>query len=396
MGRPIRARVEIGAVHAIPVPRVGHFPLVVTRVPETPTQEPTVFVYVDGTARASAEACADPGPPDTWESAWLGWGAPRALTNGRWPRVGTVDGFEASSWPVPPGDAGDAEEGLGCTYLYLDNGTMRLAANLAEPWPTAPLGLIAQASAFEKFLGHRAAERKPGFWDMRAEFVQVTGENLAEWAEARRATERILAEHPAPPVCARQVEEGDLLCVPLDGGGFGVVLAARVEPRKRGCQSVTMLGLPVFDDWPIRAEACRGLRAEDVIGIWNCDTIGVRFGDWSVAGKLDSFSRSAFPVPFYTECFLPHSDFQPIEVWTERWGGESFTISDPDDVPARYHGELRRGNTLNFEGSVRNKLALYRRGERFAGFSDVNFLTTPAHAALWREMGDWAAKQAAG
>jgi hypothetical protein len=394
MPQSTRHCVVPGAIHAIHVPKIGYFPVVITRVPDRQTQEPTVFVYIDGTARATANACADIDSPHTWSDAWLGFCTIRPFQNGRWAGVGVVDDFDSSAWPVPPSLEQDPEVGFKSTLLFVDDGTMRLVANLAEPWPSATVRLIQQASAFEKALAHRAAGRKPGFWDMGAELFPVTENDLQEWRRARAATDHLESRHPVAEPCTRQIEEGDLISVPMNGGGFGVVLAARVEPRRRGCQSVIMLGLPIFQDWRVEADACQHLTPEDVIGIWNCDSIGVRLGDWTLLGKLGSFSRDRFPVPFYTEFFSPKM-MDPIEARTERWGGQAFRVESPDCIPSQFYPELRRGHTLSSIGGVLDDLAAYRSGKQESGFEDLNFITGPQHAGLWRKMAAWAARQAA-
>lgn len=384
-----------GSVYAIPVPRVGFFPVTVTRVPEVRTQERTVFVYIDGTARASAEECARVGALPTWEEAWLGFCTPKPFELGRWPRVGAIKDFKPADWPVPPAIEEDEEAGWRCTALFADDGTMRLVANVAEPWPSARVRLIQHASAFEKALAHRAAGRKPGFWDMEAEFLPATQRDIDEWVCARKAIDKLAETHPVLPPCTRQIEEGDLISVPLDCGGFGVVLAARVEPRNRGSQSFVLLGLPVFTDWPPDADACQHVLPEDMISIWNSESVGVRYGDWTVIGRLGSFSREVFCVPFYTE-FFGHRSVDPFPARTHRWRGREFRIESPNDIPMTFVPELRRNFTLTTSGGVRGDLSAYHRGVRYREIGEYYRFLTPDHAPLWREMAAWAEREADG
>lgn len=393
MPKQSRPSVIPGSIHAIPISRGGHVPIVVTRVPTVQTQERTVFVYVDGTHRSTPEQCADVGPAHTWSQSWLGFCTSKPFELGRWPRVGSIERFEPSAWPVPPSRHSKNLQGWRSTELYADDGTMRLVANLAEPWPAARLDLIQQASAFEKFLAHHASGREPGAWDLKTEFTSFRKSDMDDWIGARAATDTLAQAHPVPPPCTRQVEEGDLISVPLDCGGFGVVLAAIVEPKARGCQFVTMLGLPIFTDWPADPRACQHVRPEDMVSIWNSESIGVRYGDWTVIGKLESFSRELYCVPFYTEFFLPKGT-DPVIASTHRWAGRALRIKSPDRIPRHFLPELQRHTVTTFTGGVREDLSNYRQGTRTRQIAGHDQYLTPDHARLWREMASWAAKEA--
>ncbi len=390
MSKASKVPVMAGSIHAIPVPRVDYFPVVITRVPDTLTQERTVFIYVDGTPRPTPDACENPGPPHTWNEAWLGFCTPRAFELGRWPRVGSKDRFIPEDWPVPPATQ-DASTSI---QLYVDDGTMRLVANLAEYWTSAPVCLIQQASAFEKALACRAASRKPSFFDMEARFYSVSEEKLKEWIQARHATDRLSEQHPVPDPCGRQIEEGDLISVPLDCGGFGVVLAARVEPRPRGCQSVIMLGLPLVQPWRVKQEDCQHLGPENAIAIWNSNSNGVRFGDWALIGKLQSFTRERFCIPFHTQFFTPTLP-DPVVASTERWGGQDFRIRSPSQIPSHFFPELQRLFSVYTIGGVREDLSSEAGRGHARKSRNTSSLPGPETATLWREMTAWAVKQAA-
>lgn len=394
MPRPLP--IQPGAVHAIPAPKVGFFAAVVTRVPANPTPEPTVFVYADATPRPSPEACADPGRPERWASAWLGFCTPRPFSSGRWPRVGEVAGFQPADWPVPP-RLNRCDPHPRSVFLYTDDGTMRLIANLAEPWPAIETGEIQTASDFERCLAQHVKGVKPGFHDMRTVFHRIEAANLDAWRRARAATDDMQRVRGVAPDCPRQIEEGDLLAVPICGGGFGVALVARAEPRPRGGQNLILLGLPVLTDArPADAEAYQHLTQADAVGVWQTNSSGVRYGDWVHLGKLRSFTRADFPLPFLLPLNVPRSPdlrrrLGPIIGSTERWGGRSFVIQRPHKLPDAYLAEANRTLAFSTPALVGDDFGAVLRG---VPRSDaLNPALDAATLPLWREMADWARRQ---
>lgn len=384
-----------GSIHAIHVKRVGYFPCIITRVPEVQTQVPTVFVWISGTPLDTPEACAAVKGPASWDRVWLGFCTTRAFTTNRWAKVGTVEAFDPRDWPIPPSKYQMREGDPESAELHPDDGSMRVIANLAEPWPTTKVGYIAQASVAEKGLAHFIAGRDAPVLDMDFEFQRVTYDDLAAWTKARASTDKLLEQHPLQVDRPRQVQEGDLYNVPLPGGGFGVVLAARVEPYKRSCQTVLYLGLPIDSDWPVFVEEEDRFGVEDAIGYWKTTTIGVRAGDWAYAGRVPGFTRQGFPVPYRLKYGAPVDD--TVKAVPDWWGGRAVLIADTDDLPESHRAELWYQRVTTMDAGVRRDLALLlgRGNPRVGSLQELACGVTPERVRLWRDMLAWTEQQPA-
>lgn len=130
--------------------------------------------------------------------------------------------------------------------------------------------------------------------------------------------------------------------------------------------------------------------------MWQTNSSGVRYGDWVHLGKLRSFTRADFPLPFLLPLNVPRSPdlrrrLGPIIGSTERWGGRSFVIQRPHKLPDAYLAEANRPLAFSTPALVGDDFGAVLRG---VPRSDaLNPALDAATLPLWREMADWARRQ---
>ena len=112
----------------------------------------------------------------------------------------------------------------------------------------------------------------------------------------------------------RNYAEGDWFAVPLRDGGYAVGLVARAS---RGGVLLGYFFGPKRAEISTLSEVAQ-LRAEEAILIERFGHLGLKQGTWTVIGQLDSWDRTAWPMPSF--------------VRYEELTGRSFTVLyDPDD-----------------------------------------------------------------
>lgn len=111
-------------------------------------------------------------------------------------------------------------------------------------------------------------------------------------------------------------EEGSYFAVPLNQGGFGIGLVARMGPEARG-----LLGY-FFPDRYTAVPNLNELAAfepSDAVTIQRFGDLGLLSGEWPIIGKLRDWNREKWKMPaFYRQ--------EPIQ-------GMLFRVEYPDDNP---------------------------------------------------------------
>jgi hypothetical protein len=104
--------------------------------------------------------------------------------------------------------------------------------------------------------------------------------------------------------CKRKTpREGDLFCVPLGAGGYGVGLVA----RSKGPAVLAYLFGPRCQSRP-SAECARGLASSRAILVARVAVRKLRNGAWPILGQVERWSRDAWPMPLFASIDLLHPD----------------------------------------------------------------------------------------
>jgi hypothetical protein len=111
--------------------------------------------------------------------------------------------------------------------------------------------------------------------------------------------------------------EGDWFAVPLRGGGFGVGLAARAQPKQHGVVLGYFFG-PVFAEPPSITELV-GLTAATATLVQKFGDLRLIDGTWPVIGRVDRWERDHWPMP-------------PFQRYEELTGRTMRVICDDDDA----------------------------------------------------------------
>lgn len=109
--------------------------------------------------------------------------------------------------------------------------------------------------------------------------------------------------------------EGDWFAVPLREGGYAIGLVARAN------RDGVLLGYffgPRRDALPSLADA-QGLAPDDAVLVGKFGHLGLKQGKWLVLGRLEEWSRDAWPMPAF--------------IRNEELTGRSFKVIYGDDDP---------------------------------------------------------------
>lgn len=90
--------------------------------------------------------------------------------------------------------------------------------------------------------------------------------------------------------------EGDWFAVPLEGGGFALGLAARVNPKGG------VLGFffgPKLVELPASVEHLDSIDAQDALLIGRFGDLGLISGRWPVIGSLPTWDRASWKPPLF-------------------------------------------------------------------------------------------------
>lgn len=309
-----------GQVWAVPLPRLGYCPIVVTRVPGVAREVDFAFGYVKPEVSEGLPDPARVGTARSWSRAWVGLVPTRPFRKARWTLCGDLPGFCREEWPVPPsrgsfGSARDEESGcegadseeMWSVETTADEPTMTLLANepatREEALGFPKVDVVTAASRFEKSLVHRMKGRTIPFLDMHITINELERDSIDRWArraEAVRAREGgSLPEWlPAGRRTDRELRAGAWLALPLTGGGFGAaMLIERPAEHFRVFSDAVVMGMRRrWDRWPTFEEVDR-LRPEDGGIIDQTSMICVRDGRWRVLGYRENHDTLSWTWP---------------------------------------------------------------------------------------------------
>lgn len=90
---------------------------------------------------------------------------------------------------------------------------------------------------------------------------------------------------------------GDLLAIPLKGGGYGVAIVANAKYDGKVRDLLFLYGFDkVYESPPPLAEV-KNLRITDAITVESCGDLSIREGRWIIIGPLPGFKEEEWPVP---------------------------------------------------------------------------------------------------
>jgi hypothetical protein len=115
-----------------------------------------------------------------------------------------------------------------------------------------------------------------------------------------------------------QYEPGDMVGVPLQGGGWGAALIARRPASERPPNAlVACWGFDrLFDEQPTWEE-CRHLTLFDAAVFHKCGDLSIAEGLWPVLGHMERFEPTEWPIPSTTFVHIL-GDSHPIEPRRQR------------------------------------------------------------------------------
>jgi len=312
-----------GELWAVPVPRRGVCPLVITRGLRKSADVDLVYAYLQPKLYDTAPNPDAIGSPETWGMTWLGLISTTPLRKGRWTRCGPLPGFDPAHWPVPPARHSVVNE---CEPVELwgqhpwgemwsvettgDEPTMTIVSNTAatreEALQFPKTQVVTAASQLEKSLVDYFAGRKSSFWDMPLILNKTSKDLFQHWEQhaqrVRSSPDAVLPPMlPAGKKTDRGLKAGMWMGLPLTGGGFGAALLVEKPPKhlRFMADAVVMAMRRRWDRWP-RLEDLSMLTPADVVLVAQTSMICVRDGRWRVLGAQSDFDPQAWvwPLPF--------------------------------------------------------------------------------------------------
>lgn len=137
----------------------------------------------------------------------------------------------------------------------------------------------------------------------------------------------------------RTVSEGDVVAVPLRGGGWAVGVVARVSARAGICFGYffgpKLLSKPEENEWQ--------LDHQDAIWADMFGILGIELGEWLVVGRVSGWDRENWPLPAFQRrvenkpeqaIIVTYSDDDPSKIISEVPG--LWSASRPPDGLSGY------------------------------------------------------------
>ncbi len=318
--RRTKTPIREGELWAVPIPRMGYCPLVVTREPGENAEVDFAYAYLLPALFDELPKPGDIPPLKEWTSAWMGLISTRPLRNERWKPCGLLSEFNRTDWPVPPTRRSVVDESeprkewgkkpwgeMWSIETTADEPTMTLIANNpttrdeALRFPIA--NVVTAASAFEKTLAHHFKGRRPGFWDMDINLNNITPKSLKSWINHGNSIRRKLLSKlpdwlPAGRKTDRQLKAGAWMGLPLYGGGFGAaLLISKLDSHERFFSDAAVYGMRRrWDTWPTLEDVIN-LTPDDGALLVQTSMICVRDGRWRVLGYMDSIDPREWVRP---------------------------------------------------------------------------------------------------
>ncbi|MEO1716198.1 MAG: hypothetical protein AAFR76_03710 [Planctomycetota bacterium] len=362
-----------GTLWAIPT-KVGFFRCIVTRVPSVKTQFPTCYCYVHAELVEELEMVREIPPLGEWGACWHGFVGLRPFKAERWKPLGPIENFDSDAWPIPadPCKRGwdDDEPYALAAEVFADDGSMRLLAccqvDDADADGLCEIQMAPTPAPFEKALVDSQTGRRPGAWDGVVGFEKVDAAVVDRWRRTR-ASLLASATHRDGEVYTRQVEEGDLIEFPMQGGGYGVLLVARAKPDRQ-VQSLVLLGLDYWSPDPFDADAVETMGESRVVRSFDTNSWECRYGRWRPIGIMPGYSRDSWPIPPITrdaiEVFSDPMDIRTRHICSISDVSPDFPDHAMDAYAGPYDGDLvrecERWGSLSFPNGVEGYMARWR------------------------------------
>ncbi len=311
-----------GQLWAIPLPKLGFVPMVVSRVPGKDADVDFTFAYVHPSI--STDPPESMPPLRKWASAWIGMVPTLPFRNRRWTYCADMPGFDREEWPVPPGrvsmvnESEPVEEWPKTPWgekwsieTTPDEPTMLVIDNQAATRETAlrfpHTDIVTSASSLEQGMVQYFKKREAGAWEMAFKTQTISPESIDLWnthaAAARSRWAGIPSGwFPAGTRTDRGLKGGMWMGHPIKGGGFGAsMLIEKPDRHLRLFSDAVIMGMRRrWDRWPT-LENVVGLTAEDGAYVCQASMICVRDGRWRVLGEHPNFDpvEWVWPRPFW-------------------------------------------------------------------------------------------------
>jgi hypothetical protein len=291
-----------GSTWAIPLPKGGYGVVVVARAGTDVQSLGQLFCFV--LARrfdAIPKQTAVTGLKLTDAGAVM-WLPISPFKQGRWKPIGNVSKFSRRLWPVPP-LLNRSDHANSTLSLFSDEAAAAVLAN--EPVTDRKSSVLPemvwahQAAPFEKGLQKALTGGAPTIWDVEVRLQKWTEADVRLWRTTRNELKAIAAMSALGPPSDRDrwCEPGDLFSIPLAGGGFGVVLIARMWPLNRAHNSLFLYGFNRRFPVPPSLPQVRVLRPTDAVYLCIEADSALRTGRWRHVGTLSGFTPDEWFVP---------------------------------------------------------------------------------------------------
>jgi hypothetical protein len=382
-----------GEVFEIPVKSHGFVALIVVRPPDAADPMQACVCYCTLRPQADAVRADSIQSPATWGNGWVGLVECKALRSGFWRHAGSIRSFDPRQWPVPPLRSSD-EPPFSLEHHNPTRCMQVLACESCEPdvgYRFPEYDVVSGVRKFERGIKDCIENEPPGFFGHRVAAVAMNPEAIDLWARARPrqnpAGRAGLPHTPERPKSSPNVMPGDVVAVPLPSGGFGVLVAARREPKHPRNGWTIWFGLQARFDHPPELREIGDLVVTRAITIDRALDFSLAPCRWQRIGSIADFSSDAWPVlPVAFPLGLRSDPIPSFEVEDFKdWTKVNRESRSPRFAELAAESQQLRSyaSPLSVEHSLDNRLC--GRNDRLRDI-EADWSMTPERANLWRDI----------